>query len=249
MWNQTQSIFLEALDRFAQTLVQLLPSLFAMALILALTLPFALLVRLVVRKLCLRLSLDARLREWGMAQPAAEGRRPPSTQVARAAGWTVMLLGLLLGLTVFEATTTSALALRLLEYLPQALIGLVILGVGLAGSRTVERRVLIGAVNMGLQSAHLLGLGARWLVIVLALAMALEKLQLGGTILVVFFGVLFGGIVLALALAVGLGAKDLVAHSLERHVGAPLAEAGGDARAGAGLEPKAAPPSEIVHHL
>jgi hypothetical protein len=61
-----------------------------------------------------------------------------------------------------------------------------------------------------------LGLGARWLVVLLAVAMALEQLGIGGTVLVVSFSVLFGGIVLALALAVGLGARATVARSLGR---------------------------------
>jgi hypothetical protein len=86
-----------------------------------------------------------------------------------------------------------------------------------AGSRALERSVLIGAVNMGLHSARLLGLGARWLLLLLATAMALEHLGIGGTILTAAFAIVFGGIVLSLSLAVGLGARDVVARSLERH--------------------------------
>jgi hypothetical protein len=51
---------------------------------------------------------------------------------------------------------------------------------------------------------------------VLAVAMALEHLGIGGRIVFLAFGILFGGIVLALALAVGLGSKDLVTRSLSR---------------------------------
>jgi hypothetical protein len=36
--------------------------------------------------------------------------------------------------------------------------------------------------------------------------------------LVLAFGILFGGIVLALALAVGLGSKEMVTRSLERQI-------------------------------
>jgi hypothetical protein len=56
----------------------------------------------------------------------------------------------------------------------------------------------------------------RWLVLVLAAAMALEHLGIGGRIVELAFGILFGGIVLTLALAIGLGSKDLVSRSLER---------------------------------
>jgi hypothetical protein len=40
-----------------------------------------------------------------------------------------------------------------------------------------------------------------------------------GGIIRLAFGILFGGIVLALALAVGLGSKELVSRSLEREAG------------------------------
>jgi hypothetical protein len=54
------------------------------------------------------------------------------------------------------------------------------------------------------------------LVIVLAVAMALEHLKIAPAIVQVAFGILFGGIVFALALAVGLGSKEFVTKSLER---------------------------------
>jgi hypothetical protein len=88
---------------------------------------------------------------------------------------------------------------------------------------------------MGLQSARLLGLGMRWLVVTVAVAMALEHLGVGGAILPVAFGILFGGIVLALSLAVGLGAKDLVARSLERRFQEP------------GAKGETPPPDELKH--
>ena len=48
--------------------------------------------------------------------------------------------------------------------------------------------------------------------------MVLDHLQVGENIVELAFGILFGGIVLTLALAVGLGSRDLVSRSLESHV-------------------------------
>jgi hypothetical protein len=48
--------------------------------------------------------------------------------------------------------------------------------------------------------------------------MVLDHLEVGGNIVELAFGILFGGIVLTLALAVGLGSRDLVSRSLESHV-------------------------------
>jgi hypothetical protein len=64
----------------------------------------------------------------------------------------------------------------------------------------------------------------KWLVIVLTVAMALEHLRIAPGIVKLAFGILFGGIVFAMALAVGLGSKDLVVKSLERDTTKPPTE-------------------------
>jgi hypothetical protein len=69
---------------------------------------------------------------------------------------------------------------------------------------------------MNLQYARLLSLGVKWMVLVLTTAMALDHLQIGEKIVDLAFGILFGGIVLSLALSVGLGSRDLVSRSIER---------------------------------
>jgi hypothetical protein len=111
---------------------------------------------------------------------------------------------------------TSELVRRLVEYLHDVLAAVVVLVAGSFIARFLARSVLIGAVNMNLQYARLLSAGVKWLVLVLAVTMALEHLGIGGGIIRLAFGILFGGIVLALALAVGLGSKEMVSRSLER---------------------------------
>jgi hypothetical protein len=104
----------------------------------------------------------------------------------------------------------------LLAYLPKLIGAAVILLVGTIVARFLSRGVLISAVNMNLQYARFLSLGVKWLVLVLTGAMALDHLRIGTVIVDLAFGILFGGIVLSLALSVGLGSRDLVSRSLER---------------------------------
>jgi hypothetical protein len=111
---------------------------------------------------------------------------------------------------------TSEMVRRFVEYLPNVLAAVVVLVAGSLIARFLARSVLIGAVNMNLQYARLLSVGVKWLVLVLAVTMALEHLGIGSGIIRLAFGILFGGIVLALALAVGLGSKEMVSRSLER---------------------------------
>ena len=45
----------------------------------------------------------------------------------------------------------------------------------------------------------------------------LDHLNVGGVVVELGFGILFGGMVLTLALAIGLGSRDIVARSIERN--------------------------------
>ena len=83
---------------------------------------------------------------------------------------------------------------------------------------------LIAAVNAGLPSARLLAGGVHTALMVLFVAMALEHLGVGRQIIVVSFTILFGGVVLALALSFGLAGRELARGLLERVVRGPAGE-------------------------
>ena len=141
--------------------------------------------------------------------------------MTRTVFWIFVIVGVLVGLTAFDASSASALAAYLLSYLPRVIGAIVLLFAGNIVARFLSRSVLIGAVNLNLQYARLLGTGVKWLVLVLTAAMVLDHLSVGGTIVELAFGILFGGIVFALALAVGLGSRDLVTRSLENQAQKP----------------------------
>jgi hypothetical protein len=80
----------------------------------------------------------------------------------------------------------------------------------------VSRAVLIAAVNSGYRYAKLLAEAVRMLLIVLILAMALEQLQVAPGIVVAAFSIIFGGIVIALAVAFGAGGIDAARKIIEK---------------------------------
>jgi len=166
----------------------------------------------------------------------------PTTLVGRAAFWGCVLLGLLIGVSAFDTSfaTAAALPISLLPYLTHAVGAFFLLVAGNLIARFLARSVLIGAVNAQLQYARFLSLGVKWLVLVLTAAMVLEHLEIGGMVVDLAFGILFGGIVLTLSLAVGLGSRDLVSRSLESRV-----ERSGERAA----EPPAASPLETIRHF
>jgi hypothetical protein len=217
MWDRAQQALTESMSRLLSQIASLLPGIVALIVALLLSALAAWVIAMVLRRSLTGIHFDERASHWGLASqmewPAAKS---PTLLVTRIVSWLIVLFGFLVGIASFDATLTSQLAHTVFAYLANVLGAVVVLLAGSIIARFLARSVLIGGVNMNLQYARLLAVGVKWLVNVLAVAMALEQLKIGAGIVNLAFGILFGGIVLALALAVGLGSKELVSRSLER---------------------------------
>jgi Mechanosensitive ion channel, conserved TM helix len=225
MWEQAQQALNDSSDRVIQGLANLLPGIVALVVALALSAAAAWVLALLLRRFLRGIRFDERLEEWGLSGLAEwSPNKSPSLLVTRTVSWLIVLTGFLIGIAAFDASITSEIAMRLFRYLPNVVAAVALFLLGNVFARFLARGVLISAVNHNVQYARLLSLGVKWLVLILAAAMALEHLGIGGRIVELAFGILFGGIVLALALAVGLGSKDLVSRSLERQADKPAAE-------------------------
>lgn len=217
MWNEVEQALNQSTTRIVTGVANLLPGLVALIVALVVSSVLAWIVGILLRRFLRGIDFDSRVARWGLSGLAdwSPGKSPTSL-IVRFVCWVIVLSGFLIGIAAFNATLTSRMVLKLFVYLPNLLAALVLLLVGNIAARFLAREVLISSVNMNLQYARLLSLGVKWLVLVLTAAMALDHLGIGGKIVDLAFAILFGGIVLALALAVGLGSKDLVSRSLER---------------------------------
>ena len=217
MWNQVQQALNESSLRVIKQVANLLPGIAALIVALAISGFLAWFFASVVRQSLRRLHFDERVGTWGLQSLADwSPSNSPTIVVTRAVSWVIIFLGLLIGISAFDATLTSKFVERVFSYLPNVFAALILLIGGTFAARFLSRSVLIGAVNMNLQYARLLSVGVKWMVLVLTWTMVLDHLAIGGRIVFIAFTILFGGIVFALSLAVGLGSKDLVSRSLER---------------------------------
>ncbi len=222
MWNEINGIMVRAANQSAERIAHFLPGVLVLAVLLLGAALGSIVVRAVLLRLLRGIDFDRRTTHIGFSvltdwTPTIS----PSLLVARAAQWTVLLLGILMGLSALDATIPTALALTVFRYLPNVLGAIVIAVLGELCARFLARTVLIHAVNLHIRSARLLGTGVKWLVLILTGAMVLDHLGIGGRILILAFGLLFGGIVLAAALAVGLGSQEAVRRSWESRAQAP----------------------------
>lgn len=217
MWDQVGQALNHSMTRMLSQVAGLLPGIIALIAALLVSALVAWVLAAILRRSLISFEFDKRVAQWGFPGLAEwSPANSPTRLVSRMAAWAIMLIGFLVGLSAFDGALTSQLVIRILAYLPNVVAAGVVLLVGSLIARFLARSVLIGAVNMNLQYARVLSAGVKWLVTVLAVAMALEHLAIGGEVIRLAFGILFGGIVLALALAVGLGSKELVSRSLDR---------------------------------
>jgi hypothetical protein len=228
MGQQVSLALRESMHRALVKLASFLPGLLALLLaVLVLTIVGALLAYL-LRRILVALRFDERFaRDQASNMADWAPRHSPTVLVARTVFWACVLAGLLIGVSAFDASLSagSQVSFLIIPYLTHWAGSILILLAGTVIARFLARSVLISAVNLQLQYARFLALGVKWLVLVLAAAMALDHIEIGGTIVDLAFGILFGGIVLTLSLAVGLGSRDLVSRSLERSAEARSSDA------------------------
>jgi hypothetical protein len=219
VWHHMSDALHQSLYRMLSLLIAILPGILAFFVALTVFTLIGMAISALLRRLMAGAKFDdylARTRGKGDWTPTTS----PSALVARSSFWACVVLGLVIGVSAFDASyaTAAALPISLLPYVTRAVGAIFLLIAGNLIARFLARSVLIGAVNAQLQYARFLSLGIKWLVLVLTAAMVLDHLQVGGVVVELAFGILFGGIVLTLSLAVGLGSRDLVSRSLESHV-------------------------------
>ena len=220
VWNHMSTALQQSVERVLSLLVVILPGVLAFFVVLGLLTLLGMLASYILRSILVKLKFDERITRHETNSIADwSPRHSPTALVGRVAFWTCVLLGMVIGVMAFDTsvqTGTSMLTVSLLPYLTHSVGAILILFAGNLIARYLARTVLIGAVNNQLQYARFLSMGVKWLVLVLTAAMVLDHLNIGSGIVELAFGILFGGIVLTLALAVGLGSRDLVTRSLER---------------------------------
>jgi hypothetical protein len=219
MWEQVEFALHASLARVLTKVAVLLPAVLSLIVAVLICGLIGFLLASLVRRILVSVKFDERvtvqssggLLQWSPLQV-------PSLIVSRVVFWCFIFLGLVLGVAAFGAaySPSEQITGELYPYITHFVSAILLFLAGTLAARFLARSVLIGAVNMNLQYARLLSQGVKWLVLVLTVAMVLDHLGIGGAIVELAFGILFGGIVLALSLAIGLGSKEIVSRSLEQ---------------------------------
>jgi hypothetical protein len=152
-----------------------------------------------------RSGLDGFLRQGGMSGDT-------TTLFGLLMQWLVILAALLIAFNGLGLTYITELLSRVVWFVPNIFVALLVLAFGSYFARVVGDTV---ASDSKLAEARLLGKFAQYAVMVFVVMMALDQIKVGGDIVRESFLLILAGIVLALALAFGLGGKDWAAERIE----------------------------------
>ena len=101
-------------------------------------------------------------------------------------------------------------------FLPRLFASLLIVFLGMLAASFFARAALLAAVNADLPSPHVLSDAVKVVIVVLSISMAFEELGLAQRTVLIAFTIVFGALMLGLAIAFGLGGRDLARQFLER---------------------------------
>jgi hypothetical protein len=136
-----------------------------------------------------------------------------------------MVYGLILFATlvallgVLGLTTGGELVDRVILFIPNVIVAVIILTFGTVLARAIGTIIFTYMSNIGNAAAGLIAALARYAILAFVLAMALEQLAIRSEILVSGFQIAFGAVCLALAIAFGLGGREWASRVLDRHLG------------------------------
>jgi hypothetical protein len=213
-------ILVEPLRKAVQDIVAFLPSLLTGIVVFLIGLGLAWLVKALVVRLMRLLKLDAAFDRSGVTEALKRMavKDTPAKLLGRMFFWLVTFVFFILALKVMKVPVIDQLLERFLLYLPNVLVALIILVIGWLLGNFLGRAALIAAVNAGIELAGRLSRAVKGIILLFAFVMAFEQLGIGRATIVIAFGIAFGGVVLALALAFGLGGKDLARTFLEKRI-------------------------------
>ena len=211
--------FVDALEKLAA----LFPKILQLVLIFVAGIFLAWFLKVIIRALLRAIKFDVLSHRLGLTEALRKSNigQSPSILISLIIYWTTVLVFLLLALLVLNVTAVDGMVISFFTYIPHFLVALFVFSLGYFLSRFLGRGALIALVNAQVKSAQMVSFILRSLILIFFSAMAIEQLGIARGIVIATFSISLGGVVLALAIAFGLGGKEMAKDFLEKRFKAP----------------------------
>jgi hypothetical protein len=191
-----------------------LPRLFAAVVLLGIAYAAGKMVAGLISSLLEGIGFNNVLARLGLGKETPEGKWTPSAVVGSVVLLMILFFASLEASRLLGFEVVATLVSEFIVFAGHILTGLVIFAVGLALANAVSGTL---AATETTQSGFL-GIAAKVAIIVLTGAMALRQMGLANEIINIAFGLLLGAVAIAVAIAFGIGGRDIAAAELEKWV-------------------------------
>lgn len=193
------------------------------------------LVARLLRALCIRLAgglnnLLVRVSRWSRAERRLTLTSGARTLIGNVVFWIVILLFVAMAARVARLVLFTTWLDRIVAWLPTLLAGGLIVLAGWFVSTLVRDLVSATLDGAGSAQSELIGRAVQSAIFLAAMVIGLDQVGIDITFLTTLFAIIVGGLLLAVALAFGLGARDLVANLIGAQQVTRLLEPGQVAR-------------------
>lgn len=148
----------------------------------------------------------------------ADIRQSPAELVAVLVYWLVLLGALVTAASALGLPQVSEVVTRCLVYVPKVIAAVLVLILGLFLASFLAGVIRAAAANAGMAESDALAALVRYAVVAFTAAVTLEELGIAPELVRSAFVILFGAVALAMALAFGLGCKDLARDWMIRYL-------------------------------
>ena len=209
----------QALHEIARSFAHFLPRLIVMLILALVGWVIAYVVKAVLRSILKLIKFDKLSESAGASQLLTNADLPSATEMlSRFVFWVTWLGIILLGVRALGILGLQEQVAKFFLFLPRLFVALCILFFGLLAASFFSRAALLAAVNANVPSPRVLSLALRSIIIVFVLSIVFEELGLAEQTMLVAFGIAFGALMLGLAIAFGMGGRDLAKRFLEKRV-------------------------------
>lgn len=209
----------QALHEIARGFAHLLPRLIVMLILALLGWLIAYVVKVVLRSILRLVKFDKLSENAGASQLLNMAALPSATEIlSRFTFWVTWLGFVLLGVGALGILGLQQQIATFFLFLPRLFVAMFILFFGMLAASFFSRAALLASVNANMPSPRVLSLAVRSIIIVFVLSVVFEELGLAKQTMLVAFGIAFGALMLGLAIAFGIGGKDLARRFLEKRI-------------------------------
>jgi len=142
----------------------------------------------------------------------------PSAIIARIIFWILIVTFFSFGLTYVGLPQFTEYASRVTSALPYVVISTIIVIVGMIFSTFLSRVIYMACENANIGYGDIISKSVRIFLVVITFGIVFEYMGIGSTIISISFLIVFGGVILALSLAVGIGLSGLITDFIKEKV-------------------------------